>query len=95
VTRHALVGARRPTDAEETDQVVRRHLAALVFATQECSDAEVVRLARAETCRLVAAICTALVPHRLDPAGHCEACGAASCPLRNLVRRALLPARLR
>jgi hypothetical protein len=84
----------RPTDAEVADQTIRRHLAALVFATQEGGDAEVARLARMEICRLVSAICTALRIHRLDAAGRCTACANDFCVLLAEIRRALLPVRL-
>lgn len=94
MSRYAVVGVDRPTEAEVADQSVRRHLAALVFAAQEGSDADVARLARAEMCRLVSGICTALTPHRLDSVGSCEACGSASCGLLSGIRRALLPVRL-
>lgn len=94
MSQHALVGLERPTEAEVNDQKVRRHLAAMAFAAQEGADHEVVRLARAEMCRLVSAICTALSPHRINPAGSCVLCCSPSCSMRAEIRRALLPVRL-
>ncbi len=88
--RHALIESRPSTEAEVDDRVLRQHLAALAFAAQEAPDTEVVRLARGETHLLVAAVCTALGAHRLDPTG---ACGTNSCALRTDLRRALLPVR--
>lgn len=82
------------TEAQEADQLVRRHLAALIVVAQQGSDTDVVRTMRAETCRLVSAICTALDPHRPDPAGRCPACASGTCHMLAQVRRALLPVRL-
>jgi hypothetical protein len=82
------------TEAEEADQVVRRHLAAMLVLAQEGTDGDVARLARSEMCRLVSAICTALGPHQPDGSGSCGQCGSPTCLLLNDIRRALLPVRL-
>lgn len=82
------------TEAEVSDQVVRRHLAAVIVLAQEGNDAVVARLARAEVCRLVSAICVALGRHPLDAAGSCPVCAAGTCRLREEMRRALLPVRI-
>lgn len=84
----------RPTEAEEANQLVRRHLAAMVVLTQEGADPDVARLARSEMCRLVSAICTALGPHLPDSSGSCGQCGSPTCLLLNDIRRALLPVHL-
>lgn len=90
----ALMSPDGPTEAEAADQLVRRHLAALVFAAQEGADADVTRLARAEMCRLVSAICAVLQGHRLHPSGACATCGSGTCGLRASLRQSLLPVRL-
>lgn len=82
------------TPAQRTDQLVRRHLAALILISQEGSSADVVRMMRAETCRMVSAISTALNLHRIDAAGRCHICKSTNCGLLALVRRALLPVNL-
>jgi hypothetical protein len=79
------------TEAQATDQVVRRHLAALVLIAQEGSSEAIVKMMRSEMCRLVSAVCTALNAHRLDIAGWCQACDSPHCTLLTKVRRALLP----
>lgn len=83
-----------PTEAEVSDQIVRRHLAAVIVIAQEGNDAAVLRMMRAETCRLVSAICVALGKHPLDAAGLCPICAADTCRLREEIRRALLPIRI-
>jgi hypothetical protein len=79
------------TPAQRTDQLVRRHLAALIVIAQEGSSADVVRMMRAETCRMVSAISTCMSLHHLDPSGRCHVCQSTNCGLLALVRRALLP----
>ena len=78
------------TPAQQTDRLVRRHLAALLVISQEGTNADVVRMMRAETCRMVSAISTCLSLHHLDPGGR-HVCQSANCGLLALVRRALLP----
>jgi hypothetical protein len=80
-----------PTEAQTSDQVVRRHLAAVIVLAQEGTDAAVLRMMRAETCRLVSAICVALGRHPLDAAGLCPVCAVDTCHLRKEIRQALLP----
>lgn len=82
------------TEAQETDQLVRRHLSALIVIAQEGSGPDVARLMRLEICRLVSAICTSLNYHRLDSAGWCPVCDSPHCSLLAQVRRALLPVQL-
>lgn len=82
------------TEAQTTDQLVRRHLAALVLVAQEGSSADVVRMMRGELCRLVSAVCTGLSSHRLDVAGWCQVCDSSHCSLLANVSRALLPINL-
>jgi hypothetical protein len=81
----------RPTEAEVANEIVRRHLSAMIVVAQEGSNADVGRLMRSEVCRLASAICTALSFHRLDARGRCPLCDATSCGLLTRVRRALLP----
>ena len=82
------------TEAEETDQLVRRHLSALIVIAQEGTGADVARMMRSEVCRLVSAICTDLNHHRLDATGWCPVCDSPHCTLLAQVRRALLPIQL-
>ncbi|HEV2783372.1 MAG TPA: hypothetical protein VGX25_28650 [Actinophytocola sp.] len=77
-----------------TNQLARRHLAAPIVIAQEGGGPAVVRMMRAETCRLVSAICTCLNLHELDSAGRCPVCDSTSCALLAQVRRALLPVQL-
>jgi Fe-S cluster biogenesis protein NfuA len=82
------------TEAQVTDQVVRRHLAALILVAHEGNSEAIVKMMRSEMCRLVSAICTALSSHRLDVAGCCQACDSSHCTLLSKISRALLPVNL-
>jgi hypothetical protein len=81
------------SDASGLDAVLRRHLALLLIGVQSGEDADVVRLARSETHRLVGAVTACLRAHMLDAGGACTACRSPHCLLRKDISRALLPIR--
>lgn len=73
--------------------MLRRHLAMLLVGVQCGDDADVLRLARSETHRLVGAVNACLRAHVLDATGVCTACRSLECLLRKNIRLALLPVR--
>ncbi|MBP2334571.1 hypothetical protein JOF41_000749 [Saccharothrix coeruleofusca] len=56
------------------DKVLRQHLAMLLIGIECGEDADVLRLARAETHRLMGALLACLRAHALDQSGSCTAC---------------------
>jgi hypothetical protein len=82
------------SDTSGLDVVLRQHLAMLLIGVQNGEDADVVRLAKSETHRLVGAVTVSLRAHALDGSDSCIACGSSECLLRNELSLALLPVRL-
>jgi hypothetical protein len=78
-------------NARVTAQGVLSHLADLLITTQNGSDAEVVRVARAEVPRLIGAINAGIRRHPIEPDGRCVACGRKVCTLLDDMSLALLP----
>jgi hypothetical protein len=81
------------SDASGLDVVLRQHLVMLLIGVQNGEDADVVRLAKSETHRLVGAVTACLRVHVLDHLGTCTACQSVECLLRNEISLALLPVR--
>jgi hypothetical protein len=77
----------------ERDAKLRQHLALLLVGVQSGEDADVLRLARSETHRLVSAVLACLRAHVLAPSGACTTCGLPECLLRKEISLALLPVR--
>lgn len=73
--------------------MLRQHLAMLLIGAQGGEDADVLRLARSETHRLVGAVLACLRSHVLVPSGSCTTCGLPECLLRKEISLALLPVR--
>jgi len=65
----------------------------LLTGVQSGEDADVLRLARSETHRLVGAVAACLRAHVLTLSGSCTTCGLPECLLRKEIRLALLPVR--
>lgn len=78
----------------DRDALLRRHLAMLLIGVQNGEDADVLRLARAETHRLVGAVAACLRGHALSPSGSCTTCKLPECLLRKEISLALLPVTL-
>jgi hypothetical protein len=77
----------------ERDAMLRQHLAMLLIGVQSGTDADVLRLARSETHRLVGAVLACLGAHVLAPSGSCTTCELPECLLRKEISLALLPVR--
>jgi len=73
--------------------MLRQHLAMLLIEVQNGEDADVLRLARSETHRLVGAVLACLRAHVLAPSGSCTTCELPECLLRKEISLALLPVR--
>jgi hypothetical protein len=80
-------------NGSEVDAMIRRHLAMLLVGVQCGDDDTVLKLARAETHRLVGVVIACLRAHVLNTAGQCSTCRAPECELRKDIRLALLPVR--
>jgi hypothetical protein len=81
------------SNESEPDVVLKQHLAMLLIGVQSGEDADVLRLARSETHRLVGAVLACLRVHVLTPSGSCATCGLTDCLLRKEIGLALLPVR--
>jgi hypothetical protein len=75
----------------DRDALLRRHLAMLLIGVQNGEDADVLRLARSETHRLVGAVTACLSGHALSASGSCTTCESPECQLRKEISLALLP----